>query len=130
MKRSTFRSAWAKSKLAGTLSAFAGAPAVPSASRPPSATPASLPFKWSIMNDEGVVPAQILRTRRLAHAAALVVGKDHRDIEAADAAPISNGQCPARARRQGFSAERVAVEGTHAGLRIGDRKSTRLNSSH
>src|SRR3546814_12487203 len=59
----------------------------------------------------------------------------------------------ARARRQGFSAERVAVEGTHAGLRIGkalqgslglvdhdhfeigarfgrDRKSTRLNSSH
>src|SRR3546814_6591391 len=84
-------------------------------------------------------------------AAALVVGKDHRDIEAADAAPISNGQCPARARRQGFSAERVAVEGTHAGLRIGkalqgslglvdhdhfeigarlDRKSTRLNSSH
>src|SRR3546814_18921199 len=102
MKRSTFRSAWAKSKLAGTLSAFAGAPAVPSASRPPSATPASLPFKWSIMNDEGVVPAQILRTRRLAHAAALVVGKDHRDIEAADAAPISTG----------------------------DRKSTRLNSSH
>src|SRR3546814_16796466 len=82
MKRSTVRSALAQSKLAGTLSAFAGAPAVTSASRPPSATPASLPFKWSIMHDEVVDPAQILRTPRLAHAPELVGGTDHRTSHA------------------------------------------------
>src|SRR3546814_13121023 len=111
MKRSTFRSAWAKSKLAGTLSAFPGAPAVPSASRPPSATPASLPFKWSMMNAEGVVPAQLLRTRRPAHAAALVARQHPRHISPVDAAPTTPDLCLVRPLRVRLNYEPVAPAG-------------------